>query len=380
MEKPIYLDYNATTPIDAEVAAYMKQFIDAHYGNPSSGYAAGKFARDAVQKAREQVATLIGARPDEVVFTSCATESNNLAILGVLKGKQGRHIITSAVEHPAVMEVCKYLATQGYSITYIPVDKNGRIQPQDVEKAIQPDTALISIMHANNETGTIQPISEVAGIAHRHGIVFHTDAAQSVGKIPADVNASGVDLMSIAGHKMYAPKGVGALYVKKGTAIQNIMFGAGQESGIRPGTENVVHIAALGKACEIALRDGEKNRLAMQTARDHLLNGLRAHLGDGFVLNNVFGQSLPNTLSIAFPGVHAHKLAAQIGNEVSISTGSACHADSIEISPVLKAMQLDASIATATLRISTGKYTTPQEAEKAADIVAGAVLWLRKTE
>lgn len=377
MEKPIYLDYNATTPIDGEVAACMKQFIDAHYGNPSSGYAAGKFAGNAVQQAREHVAALIGARPEEVVFTSCATESNNLALLGVLKRRKGRHIITSAVEHPAVMEVCKHLTTQGYSITYVPVDKTGRLQPQDVEKAIQPDTALISIMHANNETGTIQPVREVGAIARRHGIVFHTDAAQSVGKIPADVNTLDVDLMSIAGHKMYAPKGIGALYVREGTALQNIMFGVGQERGIRPGTENVVHIVAMGKACEIALRDGKINRVAMQTARDHLLNGLRAHLNDSIVLNNIPDQSLPNTLSIAFPDVEAHRMAARIGDEVCLSTGSACHADSIEISPVLKAMQLDSSIATATLRISTGKYTTPEQAEKAARVIAEAVLQLR---
>jgi len=376
MEKQIYLDYNATTPIDPEVAEEMLPFIHNSFGNPSSSYAIGRFNKDAIRQARRQVADLINANYDEIIFTSCATESNNLAILGVLKSQKGKHIITSAIEHPAVIEVCKHLETQGYEITYIPVDKTGRVNPHDVENAIQTDTALISIMHANNEVGTVQPISEIAAIAKKHHITFHTDAAQSVGKIETDVSTLGVDLLTIAGHKLYAPKGIGALYIKKGVEVQNIMFGASQEKGISPGTENVIHMIALGKACEIARRDFDKNHQAMLQSRNRLLDGLKSKLGDGFTINGNLLNALPNTLSIAFNNVEAHTLASVIGKEIYLSTGSACHADSIEISSVLKAMNVELKVAAATVRISTGKNTTNDEIDRAVEIIANTVIKL----
>ena len=375
MEKPIYLDYNATTPVDTEVANEILPYIQNLFGNPSSSYAIGRTSKEAIIKARKQVANLINAKPEEIVFTSCATESNNLAIHGfVLANKdKGKHIITSTVEHPAVTEVCKYLTTLGYEITYLPVDAFGKVNPVDVQKAIRPDTALITIMHANNEVGTIQPISEIATIAKKNNIAFHTDASQSVGKIEADVTKLGVDLLTIAGHKLYAPKGIGALYIKQGVKIENLLHGASQEKGIRPGTENVIHIVGLGKACEIAKRDFEKNSLNMLTMRDSLLNGLKNNLGEQVKVNVNIQNCLPNTLSIAFDKVEAHTLASVISKDIFISTGSACHADSIEISSVLKAMNINIKTAAGTVRISTGKYTTTEEIETAVRIISDAV-------
>lgn len=377
MENPIYLDYNATTPIDLEVAQEMNRFITSHFGNPSSSYEIGRINKDAINQARKQVADLINATPDEIIFTSCATESNNLAILGILKAQKGKHIITSAIEHPAIIEVCKYLETLGYEISYIPVDSSGSVNPQDVETAIRPDTALITIMHANNEVGTIQPIGEIAALARKHNIIFHTDAAQSVSKIETDVSKLGVGLLTIAGHKLYAPKGIGALYIKKGVKIQNIMFGANQEKGIRPGTENVIHIIALGKACEIARRDFDKNQQTMFFTRNRLLEGLKSSLGDMFTINGNLSIALPNTLSIAFNNVEAHTLVSLIGKEIYLSTGSACHANSIDISSVLKAMNVDLKVAAGTVRISTGKYTTNDEIDRAVEIFTKIVLKLK---
>ncbi|HAM97715.1 MAG TPA: cysteine desulfurase NifS [Marinilabiliales bacterium] len=375
MKNPIYLDYNATTPVDPEVANEMLPYIQNLFGNPSSSYAIGRTSKEAIIKARKQVAGLINAKPDEIVFTSCASESNNLAIHGFVLANRdkGKHIITSAVEHPAVTEVCKYLTTLGYEITYLPVDSFGRVNPVDVEKAIRPDTALITIMHANNEVGTIQPISEITAIARKNNITFHTDASQSVGKIDTDVTKLGVDLLTIAGHKLYAPKGIGALYIKQGVKIENLFHGASQEKGIRPGTENVSHIVGLGKACEIAKRDFDKNSLNMLTMRDRLLNGLKNNLGDKVKVNVNLQNCLPNTLSVAFDNVEAHTLASVISKEIFISTGSACHADSIEISSVLKAMNINIKTAAGTVRISTGKYTTTEEIDYAVKAISEAV-------
>lgn len=375
MGKPIYLDYNATTPVDQEVANEMLPYIQNLFGNPSSSYAFGRTSKEAIIKARKQVAGLINAKPEEIVFTSCATESNNLAIHGfVLANKdKGKHIITSAVEHPSVAEVCKYLTKLGYEITYLPVDTFGRVNPADIENAIRPDTALITIMHANNEVGTIQPISEIASIAKKNNIAFHTDASQSVSKIEADVTKLGVDLLTIAGHKLYAPKGIGALYIKQGIKIENLFHGASQEKGIRPGTENVIHIVGLGKACEIAKRDFEKNSQNMLIMRDSLLNGLKNNLSDQVKINVNLQNCLPNTLSIAFDKVEAHTLASVISKDIFISTGSACHADSIEISSVLKAMNINIKTAAGTVRISTGKFTTMEEIETAVKTISEAV-------
>lgn len=375
MKKPVYLDYNATTPIDPEVASAMIPYIQTYFGNPSSSYSIGKGNKEVINRAREQVANLINAKPEEIIFTSGGTESNNHAIRGIAfaNKNKGKHIITSSVEHPAVTEVCKYLNSLGYEITYLPVDIFGMVKPGDVERAIRPDTVLITIMHANNEVGTIQPITEIASIAKQKNIVFHTDASQSVGKIDTDVTALGVDLLTIAGHKLYAPKGIGALYIKQGTKIQNLMYGAGQESGVRPGTENVIQIVGLGKACEVAERNFNKNRQTMQSMKDRLLDGLRNNLGDRINVNGKSENSLPNTLSIAFDRVDAHALTSFISRDLLISTGSACHSGVTEISSVLKAMNVSSMTAASTVRISTGKPTTEAEIDFAVRVLTEAV-------
>lgn len=375
MQRPVYLDYNATTPIDMEVAKAMLPYIETNYGNPSSSYQMGRLNKEAIEKARRQVANLIGCNPDEIFFSSGGTESNNHAIRGVTISDKIRrkHIVTSSIEHPSVTEVCKYLSKQEFEITYLPVDKNGTVQVNDVKNAIQHNTVLITIMHANNETGTIQPIKEIASIAKANNILFHTDAAQSVGKIETDVNKLGVDLLSIAGHKLYAPKGVGALFIKQGTEIENLLYGAGQENNMRAGTENVIHIVGLGKACEIARRDFDKNYRNMYETRVKLLEGLLFKSNKSITVNTNLDNSLPNTLSIAFEKVDAHTLTSLIGNDVLISTGSACHSGITEISSVLKAMNISLSTAASTVRISTGKSTTDDEVNHAIKIISDAV-------
>ncbi len=377
MEKPIYLDYNATTPIDPDVINEMIPFIQSYFGNPSSSYSIGRENKGTINKARKQVATLINARPEEITFTSGGTESNNHAIRGsVIAGQEkGKHIITSSIEHPAVTNVCRHLTLQGWEITWLPVDKTGKVNPSDVESAIRPDTALITIMHSNNEIGTIQPIKEISEIAKHNNILLHSDAAQSVGKVDIDVKAIGVDLLSIAGHKLYAPKGIGALYIKQGVDIENLMYGAGQEEGVRPGTENVAQIVALGKACEIATNNIDINYRNMFDTREKLLEGLLRNLKNIKVNTNI-DNSLPNTLSIAFDKIEAHTLTTLIGNEVLISTGSACHSGITEISSVLKAMNMDLLTAASTVRISTGKYTTEEEIDFAIEAISNAVLKL----
>ena len=375
MKHPVYLDYNATTPVDPEVLKEMIPYIESYYGNPSSPYLIGKNNKEAIEKARGQVAKLISCKPEEIYFTSCATESNNLSIKGIAlaNSEKGRHIITSAIEHPAVTEVCKYLGSQGFEITYLPVDQYGRVDPGQVKDAIRQDTILITIMHANNEVGTIQPIDEIGVIAREKKIVFHTDASQSVGKIETDVNKLGVDLLTIAGHKLYAPKGISALYIRKGTLIENLMHGAGQEKGIRPGTENVIHTVGLGKACEIAMRDFKQNQQNMIVSRDRLIDGLVSWLGDKVHLNSNLNNCLPNTLSVAFENVSAHELASIISSDVLISTGSACHSGETTISSVLQAMNLNFRTATATVRISTGKNSTEEEIDFAIEVLINAI-------
>ncbi len=375
MGTAIYLDYNATTPVDPEVAMEMIPYIESFYGNPSSSYSIGRSNNEAIEKARTQVAEMINCQPEEIYFTSCATESNNLAIKGVAwaNSHKGRHIITSEIEHPAVTEVCKYLGSQGFEITWLPVDQLGRVDLKDVENAIRKDTVLITIMHANNEVGAIQPIQEIGEIARQNNIVFHTDASQSVGKIETDVDKLGVDLLTIAGHKLYAPKGIGALYIRKGTRIENLMHGGGQEKGIRPGTENVIHTIGLGKACEVALRDFKQNQHNMQLSRDRLLDGLVSHLGNKVHVNVNLENCLPNTLSVAFENVSAHALASFISSDVLISTGSACHSGETTISSVLQAMNLDFRTAAATVRISTGKSTTEEEIDFAVEVLVNAI-------
>ncbi|MBN1249033.1 MAG: aminotransferase class V-fold PLP-dependent enzyme [Anaerolineae bacterium] len=376
MKMPIYLDYNATTPIDPEVAAAMAPYLCEHFGNPSSTHPYGVQARAAVDHARAQVAALLGCEPREVVFTSGGTESNNMAIMGAAlasPGRQGR-IITSAVEHPAVVEVCDWLAGQGFEITTLGVDGYGRLSPGDLARAIGPDVLLVTIMQANNEVGTIQPIAELATIAHRHGALFHTDAAQAVGKIPTRIDDLGVDLLSVAGHKLYAPKGVGALYVREGVGLAKLLHGAGQEAGRRPGTENVLEIVGLGQACEIAGRNPKSAGGHLRSMRDRLTAGLLRALGEAQVRVNGHPEArLPNTASLSFREVKANVLLAEIGAEVAASAGAACHADEVTVSAVLRAMNVPVEWAKGTVRFSVGRFTDPDEVDRAIEVVAAAV-------
>ena len=377
---PIYLDYNATTPIAPEVREAMQPYLDHLFGNPSSNNSRGQQAKLAVIQACDLVAQLLGCDASEVVFTSGGTESNNHAIKGVaaaLKHK-GRHIITSSVEHPAVMEVCKYLVKQGYEVTYLPVDKWGKVNVTEVAEAIRPDTILISIMHANNEVGTLQPISEISKLAKKHGILVHTDASQSIGKTPTQIKELGVDLLTIAGHKLYAPKGIGALYIKSGTPIENLMHGAGQESGIRPGTENVMHIVGLGKACELAASKLKENQTHLFEMRKCLIEELQKKVVCDIKTHTPLENSLPNTLSIAFAGVTAHELAATVNSHVIIATGSACHSGNTSISSVLKAMGIDEATGKCTVRLSVGSDSTKGEVSKAAFYIAKGIQVIRE--
>jgi len=371
--EPIYLDHNATTPIDPEVAEAMSPFLTEHFGNPSSSHWYGVQTKKAVENARRQVASLLGCHTDEIIFTSGGTESNNYAIRGIAEtyGHKGNHIITSQVEHPAVINVCKYLEQKGFQVTYLSVDKYGMVDVSEVEKAIRPDTILITIMHANNEVGTIQPIDEISKIARKLGVLFHTDAAQSVGKIPTNVDDLDVDLLSVAGHKLYAPKGVGALYIRRGVKLQSFILGADHEAGRRAGTENVLEIVGLGKACEIAARDLEKNQQHSLFLRDRLWEGLKKEITE-IKLNGHPEQRLPNTLSIAFPGIDANTLLDEL-TEVAASPGAACHTDVAEPSAVLVAMKVPLENALATVRFSTGKLNDEGQIDKAVQYIADAV-------
>lgn len=372
-KKPIYLDYNATTPVDSEVAEAMLPYLREHFGNPSSSHWFGVQTRQAVQRARQQVADLLDCHADEVIFTSGGSESNNFAIKGAAYalGDRGRHIITSQIEHPAVINVCKWLEGEGYRVTYLPVDEHGLISAEDVKKAVTPETILISIMHANNEVGTIQPISEIGKIAREHKILFHTDAAQSVGKIQTKVQKLGVDLLSIAGHKFYAPKGVGALFVRRGVKLERLVHGADHEQDRRAGTENVLEIVGLGKAAEIASRDLEKNAAHMRRMRDRLWQGLEDRIS-GLKLNGHPEKRLPNTLSVAFLGVDANTLLSEL-EEVAASPGAACHHDVTEPSAVLVAMRVPRDLAFGTTRFSTGRHTTEEEIDQAVEAITQAV-------
>lgn len=374
--KSIYLDHNATTPIDPEVAEAMKPCLGEIFGNPSSAHSYGSRAREVVETARMQVAALLHARPEEIVFTSGGTESNNHALKGVAFAHRDRggHIITSAIEHPAVTEVCRYLEGQGFSVTYLPVDSRGLIDLEALRRALTGETILVSIMHANNEVGTIQPIEAIADLLRGRGILFHTDAAQSVGKIPVDVESLGVDLLSLAGHKLYAPKGVGALYIRQGTRLEKFMHGAGHERNLRAGTENVLGIAGLGKACEVAKRDLEKTMTTMRHTRDRLHEGLRSRLD--VRLNGHPVKRLPNTLSVGFRGVDAGILLGRM-RDLAVSAGAACHGASVEISKVLRAMAVPLEYARGTVRFSTGKSTTIEDIDRAVDIVDSTVRRLK---
>jgi cysteine desulfurase len=373
---PIYLDYNATTPIAREVAQAMTPYLYEHFGNPSSSHPYGVATKRAIEAARAQVAALLGARPAEVIFTSGGTESNNYALKGVAHAyhDRGSHIITSAVEHPAIVEVCHWLETQGLRVTVLPVDKYGMVDPADLERAITPYTLLVTVMHANNEVGTIQPIAALAEIAHAHGALMHTDAAQSIGKLPVNVDELGTDLLSVAGHKLYAPKGIGALYIRSGVRLAKLMHGANHEGDRRPGTENVLEITGLGQACEVAGRDLAKHMAHFQTMRDRLHQGLLDELGDAAVkLNGHPEKRLPNTLNLSFRGIEANTLLSEIGEQVAASAGAACHADEVDVSTVLEAMAIPVEWAMGTVRFSVGRDTTAEEIDRAIEVVAEAV-------
>ena len=378
MPHPIYLDYNGTTPHDPRVIEAMRPFLETEFGNPSSSHWYGIKPKQAVEKARRQVAGLINCEPCELFFTSGGTESNNHAIRGVANAysSKGRHIITSAFEHPAVLEVCRHLQSQGFEATYVPVDDLGLVNPEDIGQAIGTETVLISIMHANNEVGTVQPIAQIARIAKEHNVIVHTDAAQSLGKIPVDVKAMGVDLLSVAGHKLYAPKGIGALYVRSGLEPEKFCQGAGQEMGWRAGTENVLEIVGLGQACEIAAHNLEQHAAHMRAMRDRLHQAICDRLTD-VRLNGHPDLRLPNTVSLAFKGLEANLILEAIGLEVAASPGAACHSDSVSVSHVLQAMHVPLEWAKGTLRFSTGRMTTTEEIDRAAAVVVEGVRKLR---
>ena len=357
----IYLDYNATTPIDPQVAEAMLPFIDRHFGNPSSSHSFGAAAKAAVDEAREQVAQMLGCQADEIIFTSGGTEANNFAIKGVAGAyrRKGNHIITSAVEHPAVLEVCRYLEQQGCEVTYLPVDQACLVDPQQVADAITSQTILVTIMHANNEVGTVEPIEEIAKIAHRKGVLLHTDCAQSAGKIPVRVDDLGADLITLAGHKLYAPKGIGVLYVKKGVELEKLIHGANHEMDRRAGTENVIQIAGLGKACDLVHRNLPEYSAHMGEMRDLL----EAGLVDGFPTSRVNGhpkKRLPNTVSIGFKGLEANAIISRL-NCVAASAGAACHSGQVDVSSVLEAMRAPIEYAMGTIRFSVGRCTTTEE-------------------
>jgi len=375
MPSPVYLDYNGTTPLDPRVIAAMMPYLSVEFGNPSSSHWYGIKPKQALIKARRQVADLIGCRPHEIIFTSGGTESNNHAIKGIALSRRdcGNHIITSQIEHPAVLEVCRSLENSGFQITRVFPDRHGRIDAHEIERAIRPKTILISIMHANNEVGTIQPVSEIARLARKKGIAMHSDAAQSIGKIPVQVDELGVDLLSIAGHKFYAPKGIGALYIRNGISLSKLIHGAGQEGGKRAGTENVLEIVGLGEAAAIASRDLEENSRHMKSMRDLLLSSLEQKL-PRIRINGNLEHCLPNTLHVSFPGVEAGPLLEHIGLDVAASPGAACHSDSESISHVLSAMRIPPDLARCSVRFSTGKITTKEDILKASDAIANAVM------
>ena len=367
MTHPIYLDHNATTPVAPEVVQAILPFLHESFGNPSSSHAYGQEAAKALAHARGQVARLIGAEDDEILFTANATEANNMALLGVASAMEStsrRHIVISAIEHPAVMQPALQLRARGWEVSIVPVDTSGRVLVSSLAEVLRADTALISVMHANNEVGTIQPLAEISRLARNRGILLHTDAAQSVGKIDVNVQVLRVDLLSIAGHKAYAPKGIGALYVRRNTPLRSVLFGGEQERGLRPGTENVALSVGLGAAAELAQNRLSQSGPAMRRHRDALHAYLSTQI-PGLVFNGHPDERLPNTLNVSFPGVEGATLLASVP-EVAASTGSACHSGRREVSGVLAAMNKSYEEASGAVRLSVGRGTTDEEVTRAA--------------
>ncbi len=370
----IYLDYNATTPVDPQVLNVMLPYFKEKFGNPSCSHRLGVEAKEAIEKARVKVSFLLGCSPDEIIFTSGGTESNNLVIFGVTSacGERKGHVIVSKIEHASVIEPSIELMCRGYEVSFVGVDKSGVVDPDDVKAAIRSDTVLISIMHANNEIGTIQPIKEIGQIARERGILFHTDAAQSAGKIETMVDDLNVDFLTIAGHKLYAPKGIGVLYIRKDVSLRRILFGAGQERGLRPGTENVASIVALGEAADIASKTLQEEKQNLRKLRDMLEHKILERIPDA-VVHGKKADRLPNTLSISFPGKLSHELLERM-TRIAASPGAACHSGQIKPSHVMQALGVTENIALGTIRFSLGRFTTEDEVLEAAEYIINSVL------
>jgi cysteine desulfurase len=368
--RKVYLDYNASTPIAPEVAHAIEPFLTEHYGNPSSHHWAGVPAKEAIERARTQVSQLLGCSATEIVFTSGGTEANNHAILGAYFASNRRdgHIVTTQIEHPAVIEPCRFLEQLGATVTYLPVDRTGMVDSDDVRNAITPKTILITVMHANNEVGTVQPIAEISRIARDNGVLFHTDAAQSVGKVPTEVSNLGVDMLSIAGHKLYGPKGVGAIYIRDGVELEPFMHGAGHESGRRAGTENLLLDVGLGAACELAQTwSGGSDMVKL---RDSFWHRLQDSFGDGVALNGHISERLPNTLNVSFVGKVGSDILTRLEG-VAASTGSACHEGAVELSPVLSAMGVSTEVGMGAIRFSLGRDTMESDVAYVMDRLEG---------
>jgi cysteine desulfurase len=370
---PVYLDYNATTPVDPAVLDAMLPFLREHFGNPSSAHAYGKAAHDAVAAARQQVAALLDAEPDEIVFTGGGSEASNHAIKGtcLTSAASGVHVVTTAVEHPATAKPVEFLRKLGAGVTVLPVDRFGMVDPGEVRKVITPRTRLVSVMHSNNEVGTLMPVREIAAVCSERGVLLHTDCAQSLGKVTVTVKELGIDLLTVAGHKLYAPKGVGALYVRRGVNLEPLIHGAGHEKGRRAGTENVPYIVGLGKACEVATRSLPAATQRLRSLRDRLHNKLLTALGDNLILNGHPEARLPNTLNVNFVGHVGAELLAKVPG-VAASTGSACHEGKVSLSPVLAAMNVSPDVGRGAVRLSVGRFTTEEEIDRAAEMLVGA--------
>jgi cysteine desulfurase len=373
----IYLDHNATTPLDPEVVKAMLPIMEREFGNPSSPYPLGEHAKRHLEEARMAVASSLSCAASEIIFTSGGTESNNTVLKGVIDFKRPSdfHIITTAVEHPTILNPALYLMELGVRVSFLPVDRFGQVDPSDVARAIEPQTALVTVMLANNETGTLQPIKEISAVTRDRGVPFHTDAAQAVGKLPVDVNDLGVDFLSVAGHKIYAPKGVGALYAGEGHRITPLLHGAGQENGLRPGTENTVLGVGLGAACRIVHAELRHDIQRMTDLRDRLQELLLDAIGDAVVHGHPI-ERLPNTLSISVPGIEGRKILEGTPS-LYASTGAACHDREVKLSHVLAAMDVPPEVGMGTLRLTVGRSNTPSQIEAAADMIIGQVRELR---
>ncbi len=378
-KKKIYMDYAATTPVDPKVLEAMLPYFTEIYGNPSSFHSLGQEAKNAIEWSRRKIALMIGAEPDEIVFTSGGTESNNFAIKGIAyrHRNRGNHIITSSIEHHAVLNPCEFLEKQGFEVTYLPVDKYGLVDPDDVRKAIKPNTILISIMHANNEIGTIQPIKEIGKIAKEHGIPFHTDAVQTFGHIKINVNNLNIDLMSASAHKLYGPKGVGFIYIRRGINITPFMHGGSQENGRRASTHNVPGIVGLGKAAELAGELMEEEAIKLSRLRDKLIKGIQVKI-DEVILNGHPTKRLPNNVNVAFKYIEGESILVSLDLAgIACSTGSACSSLSLEPSHVLRAIGLEYELAHGSVRFSLGRYTRESDIEKVIDVLPSIVKRLR---